>query len=445
MLNKLLLTLSYINYISAHSWIECVDYQIADNKDKEYYNKDNCIGFPRGFDAQYNAGFGIDTGFNLLKTDSCQSSDKNSYNGVIVKASYVAGQQVCLAYPAKGHVAAKCGTSNEFIPDAGTTIRRSKIPDSDSFNDTVNYQHLNGVHVKGVVDYKGYQNCPKFCEDTDKALCTICFNLNKDEPSGSFSFQWMWEFNPNEFYHTCWDAEIVGTNSQPSMNPSPSPVPTTKCPNEPTISPTPEPTKHEDEECPGFPGMFVSSLNHCPSPSPPTEEPTNPPSEEPTEEPTDCPEEPSPVPTPSPTIPAPTEVPTPSPTIHEDECPGFPGLFVSSLNHCPSSAPPTEEPTMSPSPVPTQDPTMSPTPEPTTECPELPLPTEGPTMSPTPEPTTAPTEDPSNPPTEDPSNPPTEDPSNPPTEDPELQECPGFPDLLTKDLTKCPPENCIFI
>lgn len=71
------------------------------------------------------------------------------------------------------------------------------------------YSHLNGVHVNGEIDYKGFQNCPKFDENNDKALCTVCFDLEADLAPGLYSFQWQWSFNAvTDAYTSCWEAQV---------------------------------------------------------------------------------------------------------------------------------------------------------------------------------------------------------------------------------------------
>ena len=325
-----------IKGVKTHSWLECTDYQINSEEDTYYHDDDKCLGYPLGFQIQHAAGFGVDTGFNVNGGDparhvngGCTTGLNDSYNDFTTRATYVAGQEVCVAYPAKNHVAETC--TNEFIPDAGVIISRGQIIDSNTFNNDQTYEHLNGVHVNGQIDYKGYQNCPKFCENMDKSLCTMCFKLEDDIPSGVYTFKWNWEFNPDEFYYSCWNAEVIGNqDDNPPSSPSPSPVPTPPCtptvvPSPvPTELPTPSPTEHE-EECPGFPGKFVTSLIHCPPPTPP-----------PTPAPTTT------VPTPAPT----TTVPTPAPTTPTPDCPDLP--------------------------IPTEPPTLAPTPGP--DCPSLPQP-----------------------------------------------------------------------
>jgi hypothetical protein len=151
------------------------------------------------------ATFGQDTGLNN-EGKTCQCSYGSSSNVPI--ATYTPGQRICLAFPSKNHVAAKCTSS--YIPDNGIVISRSRAGDtSDSFNGRT-YKHLNGVHANGQIDHKGFQNCPRFCENMDKALCTLCFDLEADIAPGKYSFKWAWEFNKGQFYTSCWDAHVIG-------------------------------------------------------------------------------------------------------------------------------------------------------------------------------------------------------------------------------------------
>ncbi|RHY27295.1 hypothetical protein DYB32_008787 [Aphanomyces invadans] len=131
-------------------------------------------------------------------------------------AKYTPGQKVCLAYPPKNHVADVC--TNEFIPDTGVRIFRSAAWPVDATNVTdpelrewpVEYHHGNGAHVRGQVDYKGFQHCPRFCEDKGRALCTMCFQLEKDIAPGKYTFQWQWMFNSaDDVYASCWEAIVA--------------------------------------------------------------------------------------------------------------------------------------------------------------------------------------------------------------------------------------------
>ena len=211
--NLFLISLFY-HYTNSHSWLSCTNYQITDNSSNYDINK--CSGFPRDYNQQYNSditrGFGYDTGYEY-RSLSCKSTKNDNYNLKI--ATYSPGQRVCLAYPAKNHVAEYCN-NNPFIPDNGLRIIRSSKPNVDLFDRE--YKHENGNHIFGTVDYKGFQNCPKFCDNNDKALCYVCFILETDINDGIYSFKWSWEFNPNEYYTNCWDALI--TNNPTTNNPT---------------------------------------------------------------------------------------------------------------------------------------------------------------------------------------------------------------------------------
>jgi hypothetical protein len=222
-MQKLISIYLYLLYkINAHSWLECTDYNINSEDDKLYWDKNKCNGYPRGFTYQYEVNFGVDTGFEVNydmhggqqgrhNNGGCYPNLENTYNDKIKISKYNAGQVICLAYPSKNHVAEVC--TNQYIPDTGTKIYRGTIISSNEFTIDKEYQHLNGEHIKGQIDYKGFQHCPKFCENMDKSLCTMCFKLEDDILEGRYTFKWAWEFNPGEFYYSCWDANIVNDNT----------------------------------------------------------------------------------------------------------------------------------------------------------------------------------------------------------------------------------------
>jgi hypothetical protein len=65
----------------------------------------------------------------------------------------------------------------------------------------------------GADAYKGFQNCPNFCTNPDKATCTGCFYIPKNVQVGAtYTFIWTWEFNGvSDQYSSCWEATIVGS------------------------------------------------------------------------------------------------------------------------------------------------------------------------------------------------------------------------------------------
>ena len=216
---------SFFYYSLSHSWISCTNYQLESNINKITpieYNNNQCLGYPRNYNLQFesdlNRGFGYDTGYNY-KGQDCKYNYNSQYYNTIKMSKYNPGQQVCLTYPSKNHVASEC--TNNYVPDNGIKIYRSinKNSDNELSNDfTKEYNHLNGIHQNGMIDYKGFQNCPGFCNNTDKTVCYVCFNLENNIEPGIYAFKWIWEFNKNEYYSTCWDAEITNSNNPNNSN-----------------------------------------------------------------------------------------------------------------------------------------------------------------------------------------------------------------------------------
>jgi len=195
----------------AHSWVQCTDYTQADASS---WNAANCKAYPRAYTTvfQYaNYQFGADAGMDYKpsETKACKTSpSSNDYTTQYPSATYSSGQRVCLAWPAKNHVAASC--TNQYIPDSGVKIYRSgPNPTSDP---TLSAFQKNLVADLGAAkngDLKGFQHCPNFCAGTDKAFCEGCFNLPTNITAGKYTFMWLWGFNsPTDLYSTCWEVTI---------------------------------------------------------------------------------------------------------------------------------------------------------------------------------------------------------------------------------------------
>jgi len=124
-------------------------------------------------------------------------------------ATYYPGQLITLAWPPKNHVAASC--ANAFIPDHGTKVYVS-VANPTSDVPLTQMRRVKDLGTNTVVDgYVGYQNCPKFCENNDKALCTGNFTVPDDlQVDAIYTFTWAWAFNADtDIYTTCWEAKIV--------------------------------------------------------------------------------------------------------------------------------------------------------------------------------------------------------------------------------------------
>lgn len=213
----MIIALLLISTVFSHSWLECTKYE----GDLAVFEEDKCLGRPRPLDASgrnVGAVFGQDIGMDFRPgTNRCQGdatlgTAQNFPSGLV---TYEGGNTYTLAWPPKNHVAAECTNAN--IPDAflrlymtpynqnagdpdQATFKQNQVPAS--FSDT--------PHVNGVIDFQGFQNCPNFCDDTDKSLCTGTFTIPSDVPVGIYTFQWYWAFNgENDLYATCWEAEVA--------------------------------------------------------------------------------------------------------------------------------------------------------------------------------------------------------------------------------------------
>jgi hypothetical protein len=215
--------------IRAHSWVACTDYRIESEADKNYWDSTKCKAYPRNWQSVAGDVFGGDRGYDFQGTETatCRnpigSAPNYGYTTTYPMAQYSPNQRVCLAWPAKNHVAATC--TNQYIPDNGLEIfvsgpNPTADPTQTGFKSRVVEPAMNGVHQNGVMDFKGFQNCPKFCENMDKAFCSGCFTVPGDLQVGAvYTFQWYWEFNPGAPpYTSCWEAKIVAGSSSSSSS-----------------------------------------------------------------------------------------------------------------------------------------------------------------------------------------------------------------------------------
>jgi len=208
--------------VNGHSWIHCSDYR----GDRRYYEPDQCFGHPRPINGrvpQQSLPLGLDTGFNQQPEESCHTGPASNSEAYPM-ARYKQGQKIVLAWPSKNHVAAPC--TNPHIPDTSLELFVAPL-DADGHPDEfvqVKASFSDDPHEKGKIDWKGFQNCPAFCENMDKSLCTGTFNVPADLADGLYTFQWKWEFNEGTApYITCFDA-YVGQDVAPVPAPTPSPT-----------------------------------------------------------------------------------------------------------------------------------------------------------------------------------------------------------------------------
>lgn len=203
--------------VSAHSWVECSDYSpfSFDYETLGLFDRSRCRGYPRAFANQFSKGFSIDTGYNW-EVPACRDKySPSDYNDQIVMATYTAGQTIYISHPAKNHVADTC--TNPFIPSGVMTVKMSLQTEVDTFDTDLTM--IGDDHVNGVIDHLEYQRCYKFCDNPDGAHCLTGWVLPDNIVEGVHSFIWLWEFNSNQIYSSCFDAYIKpsdGTNSSGS-------------------------------------------------------------------------------------------------------------------------------------------------------------------------------------------------------------------------------------
>lgn len=205
----ILLFAATISTASAHSWVECVDYDPPSFNYQTLgnYDRGRCSGYPRAFKQQYSAGFGIDTGYNWEYPDCRRDPFKaTDYNEEVRMATFQAGQTIYISHPAKNHVADIC--TNPFIPSTSMEVKMSSMSGVDLFD--VSLEMVGAKHTSGKIDHLDYQNCFEFCSNQDKAHCVTGWILPTNITDGMYSFAWVWEFNPDQYYQNCFDAYITG-------------------------------------------------------------------------------------------------------------------------------------------------------------------------------------------------------------------------------------------
>jgi len=226
----------HASYVLAHSWVACTDYRILTEDDGKTYNPANCHAYARNYkNGHATTVFGLDTGYNYQPNNAplCRyplsGLVSNYYSDQYPMAQYTPGQRVCLAWPPKNHVTATCVNPN--IPDNGLKIFVSSPNPTSDPTDASGMRLVKDFGKNTQADQMiGFQHCPLFCQDNDKALCTNCFDVPSDLQVGStFTFVWEWAFNSvTDIYSSCWEAQIVAGNNVPSTTQSNNVPSTTK-------------------------------------------------------------------------------------------------------------------------------------------------------------------------------------------------------------------------
>ena len=228
--------------VSAHSWARCTNYHAEITGGD--YNEDECSGWIRTFDFD-GLAFGTDRGFDyqvsvggggsICAQQPFSGSADTAYGLSDDKAAaYTVGETVRVVWPAKKCVAPcicpriylfaanpLCSHANyecsNNIPDNSMKLfmNPNVDPTSDLSNDAGTMEGNGYELVKdwqddctGGTDGCGFQNCPKFCDDTGKATCFGDFVVPDVATSGYYTFVWYWIFNPGDPYISCYEAYI---------------------------------------------------------------------------------------------------------------------------------------------------------------------------------------------------------------------------------------------
>jgi hypothetical protein len=120
--------------VESHSWVACADYRITSERDSFYYNDEACHGYARNF-KEYDRGFGVDAGYDyslpadgeVLNACPQRAPRTNpisaSYTDRYPMPNYTPGQEVCMAWPSKNHVAGK----NYTFTSSSSSSRSSRV------------------------------------------------------------------------------------------------------------------------------------------------------------------------------------------------------------------------------------------------------------------------------------------------------------------------------
>jgi len=207
--------------VTAHSWARCTKYgaEITGGD----YSEDECSGWIRGWEFD-GIDFGADRGINyqvsvgggqsLCQSGLSGSADTNYGFRDDKTPMYTAGETVRVVWPAKNHANYECSNN---IPDASMKLfMNPNVNPTADLSNSASTMEANGYELvkdwqDGCVagsDGCGFQNCPKFCDNTDRATCFGDFVVPEVDTSGYYTFVWYWIFNPGSPYITCYEAYV---------------------------------------------------------------------------------------------------------------------------------------------------------------------------------------------------------------------------------------------
>ncbi len=198
-----------LHIAASHSWLHCVNYDKNASLMSGTIDNSKCMAYPRDITSEFV--FGVDRGIDYQPANGkpCRTS-----SGLMV--NYRKGGTYRLLWPAKNHQSDVC--TNPYIPD--NQLKVFFYPTTAGAQDPSLSEWAQEKYL--VQDFKkngkGFQNCPDFCSNTDKAPCFG--DLKVPENFGGFyKVLWYWEFNKGQIYTHCYDVEVSESDVQPSSVP----------------------------------------------------------------------------------------------------------------------------------------------------------------------------------------------------------------------------------
>lgn len=219
--------------ISAHSWLHCVNYDKTAPLTVGSIQNSLCGAFPRGMNQ--NNVFGIDVGQDYVPSNNVACKQRP---GALLQMRK--DQLYKIIWPAKNHKSDAC--TNPYIPD--NKLRLFAYPGGPADPDPPLSEWISPQYLLKDLksDGKGFQNCPDFCTNPDKAPCYGEVSY-QSLANGVYKVLWYWEFNTGQFYTHCYDISISNNASVPTPVPVPTPLPN------PTPAPRPTPVPTDQWSC----------------------------------------------------------------------------------------------------------------------------------------------------------------------------------------------------
>eukprot|EP01098_Paradermamoeba_levis_P001810 TRINITY_DN1207_c0_g2_i5.p1 TRINITY_DN1207_c0_g2~~TRINITY_DN1207_c0_g2_i5.p1 ORF type:complete len:319 (+),score=107.09 TRINITY_DN1207_c0_g2_i5:36-959(+) len=289
------LLVAFVCQVFGHSFLTCTDYRPPAGLHSGISSEpgidkgqSSCYARPRNFQyfLQQKDGYThrpVGTGFSCDPQKQQRTNPLRAAYSATDKpyAQYKPGRDVCVEWPARNHAK---GFNGPYAGGFNCLVFMVRVNNGAD----VNQDQFNAAKVAEFP----YSDCSPDGTSNDRP-CRGCFKVPANTPVGNYTFQWTWEFNNDEWYSTCWDAEV--TDSAPGFT-------------------APKATVGSDKPARLPPFWKAAPLDgKAPEPEPPSAPTARPPAPAPTprNQPTPAPAAPTPGPRPAP---------TPAPVLCVDTC-----------------------------------------------------------------------------------------------------------------------------